>query len=189
MTIKNLFYSIVPFVLLAIVGIFLGIIVEVIVYITPFVRMLILLIAGISLLTFPLLIIKKYRHIAGNGMMVLALDVGLLTWFESFSTTYHFAGKAAVIIGSFFLGLGVVPIAIFTSAVNGEWQLTISIILMVVAATLLWMWGNRLLVPIVLSVKSNQEHTPPFQNEDYDNTDDMPAPKGLKPLDPSLKLQ
>ena len=71
---------------------------------------------------------------------IRAYVYGLTLWFWALLLTYLIWGIRAVFIGLFIAGIGVIPIAILATALNGEWIITGEIILLLVLTC-----GSRML--------------------------------------------
>ena len=74
------------------------------------------------LLLLPLSIFKRLRGLTGGGIFLSSFIFGLVSWLLGFILTYSIWGLWAVIIGIFFMGFGVVPIALLATAINGYWE-------------------------------------------------------------------
>ena len=70
----------------------------------------------------PLSIFKRLRGFTGGGMFFSSFIFGIVAWLLGFILTYSIWGTWAVIIGVFFMGVGVVPIALLATAINGYWD-------------------------------------------------------------------
>jgi hypothetical protein len=69
----------------------------------------------------PLSLFRRTRGFAAKLLMPLSYLFGLTTWLLGFLMTYALWGVFAVVAGLFMFGLGVVPIAMLATAVNGMW--------------------------------------------------------------------
>ncbi len=69
----------------------------------------------------PLALIRKTRSIAAIGIYICSYVYGISAWFTGLLLTYSIWGSFAVLVGLFFLGIGVVPIAILATLFNGLW--------------------------------------------------------------------
>ena len=72
--------------------------------------------------------------------MISSYVYGVTLWFWSLLLTYSIWGVGAVIIGIFLAGIGVVPLAMIATAMEGEWAVTGEIILL-----LIFTFGSRML--------------------------------------------
>ncbi|MBA7553862.1 hypothetical protein ES705_46466 [subsurface metagenome] len=88
----------------------------------------------------PLGIFKKTRSVSAFGLVISSYVYGLTLWFWALLLTYLIWGIRAVFIGLFIAGIGVIPIAILATALNGEWIITGEIILLLVLTC-----GSRML--------------------------------------------
>lgn len=81
----------------------------------------------------PLAIFRTTRPVAGLGFWVFSYLLGATTWFLGCSITLATWGWIAVVIGILLGGVGVVPIAVFASAISlHEYLLSLSIVVMAV---------------------------------------------------------
>jgi hypothetical protein len=169
---------------LVIVGILFGFFIEIVAYIAPFIRIICFTVFVLSLLSLPAAILKKYRRYAGWGLISASFALGLEAWIDCFVSSYQHMGKVAVFVGSLFFGVGVVPLGIFAAAFKGMWFealiLAIVPIIAVFIGILGYKWADETEDPIV-----NVDNPIVFQNEEYDNINDMPEPKGVPLLDTS----
>ena len=88
----------------------------------------------------PLGIFKKTKGASSIGLVASSFVYGLTLWFWALLLTYYAWGAIAVFIGLFLAGVGVVPIAMLATAINGEWATTAQIVLL-----LGFTFGSRLL--------------------------------------------
>jgi len=86
------------------------------------------------LIILPLGIFKKTRHASGIGLVVSSPVYWLTLWVWALLLTNAIWGQAAVFIGLFIAGVGVVPIAMLATAMIGEWLITGQLILLLVLA-------------------------------------------------------
>ncbi|MFC1771174.1 hypothetical protein ACFLZV_04730 [Candidatus Margulisiibacteriota bacterium] len=84
----------------------------------------------------PLSIIKKTRGIAFICLICSSLIYGITIWLLSLYFSYIYLGLIAVIAGSIFLGIGVIPIAIFAAGTRGEIFLIIFLVSLSVISTI-----------------------------------------------------
>lgn len=92
------------------------------------------------LIILPLGIFKKTKGAAAIGLIVSSYVYGLTLWFWTLLLTYMIWGAVAVFIGLFIAGVGVVPIAMLATAIQGEWAITGGIVLLLVLT-----YGSRIL--------------------------------------------
>jgi hypothetical protein len=88
----------------------------------------------------PLSLFKRTRMLSGNGFTIASHIFGLTLWTWAFLLTYAIWGGVALMIGLFFLGVGVVPIAMLATLFNGLWSPLVQMILLTVLV-----FGTRLL--------------------------------------------
>ncbi len=84
------------------------------------------------LIILPLGIFKKTKVISAIGLLMSSFVYGITLWFWALLLTYLIWGVFAVFIGLFIFGIGVVPIAILATAINGQWAITGQIIILLV---------------------------------------------------------
>ena len=70
----------------------------------------------------PLSAFKRLRGFTGGGIYLTSFLFGIVLWLLAFILTYSIWGTWAVVIGIFFMGGGVVPIALLATALNGYWD-------------------------------------------------------------------
>ncbi len=70
----------------------------------------------------PLSIFKRLRGFTGGGIFFSSFIFGIVAWLLGFILTYSIWGTWAVIIGVFLMGVGVVPIALLATLINGYWD-------------------------------------------------------------------
>ena len=86
----------------------------------------------------PLAIWRKTRPVAGAGLLAASYLFGATTWFLGAAVTFGSFGWFGLIVGLFFLGLGVVPLGIigafFSLGVSGlGWSLCAMLVITFVA--------------------------------------------------------
>jgi len=69
----------------------------------------------------PLALIPPTRPWAGLGFFISSYLFGLTGWFMGLLLTWILWGGCAVVIGLFIMGIGVVPIAMLATLLNGMW--------------------------------------------------------------------
>jgi hypothetical protein len=69
----------------------------------------------------PLAIIPPTRHFAGSGFFIFSYVFGATGWCMGLLLTWVLWGGTAVLVGLFVFGIGVVPIAMLASLLNGMW--------------------------------------------------------------------
>lgn len=75
------------------------------------------------LIILPLGIFKKTKEVSAIGLVVSSWVYGLTLWFWALLLTYSIWGAVAVFIGLFILGVGVVPIAMLATVIEGQWSI------------------------------------------------------------------
>lgn len=93
-----------------------------------------LALAFIILVLLPLTIARRTRSLAGLGFFISSYVFGLTGWFMGLLLTWTLWGGLAVIIGLFIFGIGVVPIAMLATLLNGMW-LELTVLFVVVILT------------------------------------------------------
>ncbi len=88
----------------------------------------------------PLTVFRATRGWAGVGFFFASFVFGLTGWFMGLLLALALWGVFAVIIGLFFCGIGVVPIAMLATLFNGMW-LELGVLVLAVILTL----GSRIL--------------------------------------------
>lgn len=77
----------------------------------------------LDLLVFlPLAIFKATRGISSMALFLSSYLFGVTLWIEGLVITLTLWGWVAAVIGLFVLGVGVVPMALFATVMNGEWK-------------------------------------------------------------------
>ena len=80
----------------------------------------------------PLSAIRATRGFAAVVIMYLSYLFGATVWMEGLLNTLNIWGTGAVIFGLCFMGVGVVPIAMFATLFHGLWSRLIELIVLVV---------------------------------------------------------
>ena len=73
------------------------------------------------LVLLPLAAFRRSRAFASIAMLVVSYVFGATVWMEGLLLTMALWGTFAVIIGLFFMGVGVVPIAMLATLFKGMW--------------------------------------------------------------------
>lgn len=73
------------------------------------------------LVLIPLMVIKTTRPYSGLGLYHLTYLFGGIAWFYSAYYCLYFIGIAWLIIGFLLAGVGVVPVAVIGSVIQGQW--------------------------------------------------------------------
>ena len=103
------------------------------------------------LVLLPLAIFRRTRAFAGGGIYIASYVFGLTLWVWSLLLAYTLWGIIAVVTGLFFMGVGVVPVAILACMFNGLWSI-VGQLLLVAAVT----FGARFLGIYVMMKSENQ---------------------------------
>ena len=70
----------------------------------------------------PLAAFQRTQAIAGLGILASSYVFGLTLWIWSLLLTYNLWGIFAVILGLFFVGIGIVPMALLAVLFKGQWS-------------------------------------------------------------------
>lgn len=89
----------------------------------------------------PLSLFKKFRFYCAIGILIVAYIAGLDLWINSLITTYVIWGWIGVVVGFITGGIGMIPVSLIASMVEGQWEhfwgsifaLLITIVLFVLA--------------------------------------------------------
>jgi hypothetical protein len=103
------------------------------------------------LILLPLALFRKTRRFSGLGLFIASYIFGASLWVWAFLLTYVLWGAAALFIGLFLAGVGVVPIAMLATLFHGEWS-----VLGQLALLLIFTFGSRMLA-LHLSEKAEQQ--------------------------------
>lgn len=69
----------------------------------------------------PLSFIRRTQHFAGTAFLYSSYLFGVTLWAWSLVLTYDWWGWVGVVIGLLFVGVGVVPVAMFAALVHAAW--------------------------------------------------------------------
>lgn len=83
---------------------------------------------------------RKAKEISAIGLIISSYVFGLTLWLWTLLLTYMIWGMIAVIIGLLITGIGVVPIALLATVINGEWSVAVQIIMLII-----FTFGSRML--------------------------------------------
>jgi hypothetical protein len=92
-----------------------------------------------------LMIFKKTRGWGGFGLTIVSFMFGFTTWLWALIMAFAYAGLGWVIVGLFFYGMGIVPIAMIGAALHGEWGVTLELLVSV-----LIIYGLRMLGTVIV---------------------------------------
>ena len=102
------------------------------------------------LVLLPLAAFRRSRGFASVAMLIVSYVFGATVWMEGLLLTMALWGTFAVVVGLFFAGVGVVPIAMLATLLKGMWgNLTELVVLTVLT------FGTRLLA-VWVSEKASQ---------------------------------
>jgi hypothetical protein len=82
------------------------------------------LVMGVCLLILPLLFFRATRAFVGLAYVCASYVFGLTTWVWSLLLAYSYWGWVGLIIGLFFMGVGVFPVALLACMFHGNWSTT-----------------------------------------------------------------
>lgn len=102
------------------------------------------------LILLPFCIFRKTKLYASIGLVCSSYIFGITLWFSGFNLTFELWGIVALIIGLAVVGLGVIPMAILATILNGLWSELILLVILGVLA-----YGTRIL-GLTLSDKEHQ---------------------------------
>ena len=71
----------------------------------------------------PMGIFKRTKGATALGLSISSYVFGLTLWFFGLLLTYIIWGMVGILIGLFFAGIGVVPLSILATALEGEWSI------------------------------------------------------------------
>lgn len=69
----------------------------------------------------PLLIFKRTRTVSASGLIIASYVFGFYCWLYGLIITFMTLGVFWMVVGLFFAGFGVVPLAFIGSMIRGEW--------------------------------------------------------------------
>lgn len=87
----------------------------------------------------PLSFIRRTFGFSSVGLLIASMVMGLAIWVSSLLVTYQIWGAWGVLIGLVFMGVGVVPIALLATLLNGMWAVLGQLLL-----SLAIMWAVRI---------------------------------------------
>ena len=102
------------------------------------------IIIGVVILV-PLALIKPTRVVGATGLFIASYIYGATLWVWGCVLTYTLWGMTGLIVGLVILGVGVVPLAIIATAINGMWSLSGQLIVLLVIT-----FGSRILAAYVM---------------------------------------
>jgi hypothetical protein len=94
----------------------------------------------------PLAVFRRTQGFAGIGLYVASYIFGASLWMTGLLLSYTLWGLLAVFIGLFLLGVGVVPVALLATLINGLWSAFFGLVFLLVAT-----YGSRSMAIYVLT--------------------------------------
>lgn len=114
----------------------------------------------------PLSIYRKTRSLAGNGMIISSWIFAVTLWFWCFSITHSYWGTIGVYIGLFFLGIGIVPLAVLSDLIKGNWAALFELLFLAGLIVGSRLFGIDLKESYAdFRAKQSSEKAPPAQHE------------------------
>jgi hypothetical protein len=108
--------------IIAVVGVFLGAAEALSEYVLPWcIRVAFWGFLALSVVLLPASLVRRWRSFTSPAMLVLSYLFGATVWMDGLVLTMTIWGDGAVIFGLFFLGVGVVPIAMLATLFHGMW--------------------------------------------------------------------
>ena len=98
----------------------------------------------VVLIVLPLAVPKATRGFASAALVIASYVFGVTLWMEGLLLTLTIWGLSAVFIGLLLGGVGVVPIAMLATLIDGMWSPLIELVLLMVATVGLRFGGNWL---------------------------------------------
>jgi len=86
----------------------------------------------VILILLPLAIPKATRWFSSTALFVASYVFGATLWMEGFLITYSIWGAKGVFIGLVMGGIGVIPIAILATILNGMWLFVIELVILII---------------------------------------------------------
>jgi hypothetical protein len=108
--------------------------------ILPWVAPIIWFVFVINVIMLPIAFFRTSRPFYGYALYISSYVYGITLWTWAFLISYAIWGFLGIIIGLIFLGIGVVPIAIIGSMVEGEW----STVLQLIVFAVIWLVSRSL---------------------------------------------
>lgn len=96
------------------------------------------------LVLFPLSIIQKNKTNLTKGFYITSFIFGATAWTWSFVLAYTIWGILGLVIGLFFFGVGVVPVAMLATLLSGKWVMFIRLLMLVVITYLTRKYAKKL---------------------------------------------
>lgn len=115
----------------------------------------------------PLALFKKTGVVGGIGMLISSYVFGLTLWFLGLLLTYFTWGFLGVFIGLILGGVGVIPVAMLASIVNGDF-LTLLVLVILTALT----FGTRMLGIYLAAKAEKDEDVKIYKDAEYEEKDE-----------------
>lgn len=129
-------------------------------WIVPAVNILV----SICILIFlPLSFFKKTREFSGTAFLFSSYFFGFNLWLASVLVTYYIWGLIGLLIGLGFAGVGVFPLSVVASLLQGEWTLLIKIIYLAILTFGSWFLSFY----IIKKVQSSKTYRKNKKVDDY----------------------
>lgn len=113
-----------------------------------------LVLAILVVVLLPLSLVRAARGFTSVCILVCSYIFGLTVWMEGLLLTYAIWGGGAVFIGLFFAGVGVVPVAMLATLLNGMWQRLLELVVLTILT-----FGSRALALKIASTADAQGET------------------------------
>lgn len=92
----------------------------------------------------PLSIFKPLRKVTGKFLDNSTYILAFLAWYIGFIMAYLYWGQWGAVIGILLLGIGVVPVALLATAINGAWYFFSYLMVLTLLAFAAGFIGKRL---------------------------------------------
>ncbi len=117
---------------------------------------------------FPLSMISSKKNIAKTGFVVTSYILAATLWTLSFIVSYNTWGVVGILIGLFFFGVGVIPVALLATLMTLQWHLLLQLMLLFMAVYLTRSYSQRAGAKRVGARKKEKQS---FYGEDVENAD------------------
>lgn len=87
----------------------------------------------------PLSIFRATRSFSSIALLIASSVFGVTLWMEGLLLVWNIWGLLAVFVGILLMGVGVVPIAMIATLLNGMWGPLIELIILTIM-----LWGSRM---------------------------------------------
>ena len=78
---------------------------------------------AIDILSLPLALIKRARHIVSMVLFVSSYLFGMILWTYCAGMSFVFWGYTGLFVGLIWLGVGVVPVALLAASLHSDWMI------------------------------------------------------------------